>query len=566
MPVYSIKAPNGQTYEIEGPDGATQDQVQAEVLRQFPEAGTIQGEDGGSFNPETGLETTVTDDRPADGAEPPTDDSALSGFIGGAIKPIDNIVRAALQNPTFAAIDKSISDAVGLPSGREAVDANDAMRADNSRTGWQTIGTIGGTLPTLALPGGGLAQGAAAGALSTDARDFGGVAKDAIIGGAIGRAGDAVAGLIAPQVSANVRRLIDEGVRLTPGQILGQGGALGRLAKNAEDIIGSVPIAGAAVRAAQERGVQDLNSAAINRALRPIGERLPRDLRSGNDAVRFAGDKLSAAYNEVLPQLSGQLDQTFGRRIDAIRSRANLPQEYTQMLDNALGELENAFTRTSGPNGTFSGRSLRDASERLNDLASAWRKSDDPYIRIVGDTTEQFRQQLHALARRQNPQAAKRLRDIDRGYASLVRVEKAAAGTPDGAFTPAQYQSATRMTDRSARRRASARGQALDQDLSSAANTVMTNRAAQGGSKDINSLIGLGVGAGSALSGNPYAIAGAGLIGAGSAAYSRPAQAVARGILARNPSLTEEVIADLVRYGNRAVSPSATTTISSLPD
>lgn len=38
MPIYSIQAPNGQTYEIEGPDGATQEQVQQEVLRQFPEA------------------------------------------------------------------------------------------------------------------------------------------------------------------------------------------------------------------------------------------------------------------------------------------------------------------------------------------------------------------------------------------------------------------------------------------------------------------------------------------------------------------------------------------------
>lgn len=39
MTTYSIAAPDGKTYKIEGPAGATQEQVQAEVLRQNPNAG-----------------------------------------------------------------------------------------------------------------------------------------------------------------------------------------------------------------------------------------------------------------------------------------------------------------------------------------------------------------------------------------------------------------------------------------------------------------------------------------------------------------------------------------------
>lgn len=38
MATYSIKAPDGNTYQIDGPDGASQEQVQAEVLRQHPTA------------------------------------------------------------------------------------------------------------------------------------------------------------------------------------------------------------------------------------------------------------------------------------------------------------------------------------------------------------------------------------------------------------------------------------------------------------------------------------------------------------------------------------------------
>lgn len=39
MPIYSISAPDGNTYKIEGPAGASQEQVQAEVLKQHPNAG-----------------------------------------------------------------------------------------------------------------------------------------------------------------------------------------------------------------------------------------------------------------------------------------------------------------------------------------------------------------------------------------------------------------------------------------------------------------------------------------------------------------------------------------------
>jgi hypothetical protein len=39
MATYSIQAPNGKTYRIDGPAGATQAAIQAEVMRQFPDAG-----------------------------------------------------------------------------------------------------------------------------------------------------------------------------------------------------------------------------------------------------------------------------------------------------------------------------------------------------------------------------------------------------------------------------------------------------------------------------------------------------------------------------------------------
>jgi len=39
MTTYSIAAPDGKTYTIDGPKGATQDQIRSEVLKQHPNAG-----------------------------------------------------------------------------------------------------------------------------------------------------------------------------------------------------------------------------------------------------------------------------------------------------------------------------------------------------------------------------------------------------------------------------------------------------------------------------------------------------------------------------------------------
>lgn len=51
MPTYEIQAPNGKTYRIDGPDGATDEQVQAEVMRQFPDALGGGGNTGGGSAP-----------------------------------------------------------------------------------------------------------------------------------------------------------------------------------------------------------------------------------------------------------------------------------------------------------------------------------------------------------------------------------------------------------------------------------------------------------------------------------------------------------------------------------
>lgn len=540
-----IHAENGRTYRLTHPVDATDDQIREAAAAYLKRA-----------EPERNY--------PAAQIDRPKPESFLQGMEQGASKVGFNLARVA----------ESAADALGVKEplqafGRaiqpgqqfdsvEAAQQNFNQRMDAAPTQGSALGRFAGeaaaTLPTAMLPGVAL-PGAAAGALLTDERDAFGVGKDAVVGAAGAVVGDralrSMAGLIGPQVSNDVRTLANEGVITTPGQRAGSANpgeiAPGRAARKVEDIAASLPIAGAGVQNAQYRGVVSLNRAAANRALRPIGERAPADVPVGHDLIRYTGDRLSQAYNDVLPRLRGTVDRTFETRIQAIQQRANIPPEYQGQLDAALGDLGNAFQR-AGANGAYNGRTLRDASEQLGDLSSAWRRSDDPYIRRVGEVAQQYRDQLHALARRQNPQDATRLRDIDRGYASLVRLERAASGTPDGIATPRQYDAAVRGADTSARRRQSARGRALDQDLSGAASRVMANTAAQGGSKDVNSLVALGLLGTRAISGDPLAIAGVGGAVGGSAAYSRIGQDLLQRLATRNPVLIDQLTAQGLRY------------------
>src|SRR5690606_10468509 len=105
------------------------------------------------------------------------------------------------------------------------------------------------------------------------------------------------------------RRLSRQGVDLTPGQMLEPTPLIGPMLRGFEDGLTGVPVAGAVVQGARNRGVESFNTVALNRALEPIGQRLPRNTRPGYAAVEEVQNRLGRAYDDVLPNISAQLDQ-----------------------------------------------------------------------------------------------------------------------------------------------------------------------------------------------------------------------------------------------------------------
>jgi hypothetical protein len=198
MALYRITAPDGRTYEVDGPAGATQRQVEAELLRQNPMAGLTTKE----------LEETKS--------APSTFGDIARGGIGafaGGLKSLTDV--AGVDNPIsrgLGSIQQSSLENLS-PARKEEMARQEELerRAESGTVGEQistglrrftqaplqgTVNAIAGTLPligTALLPGGQVAAGASLGARAlAGARGVGGVGGLMGLGGQKGQDYEAV--------------------------------------------------------------------------------------------------------------------------------------------------------------------------------------------------------------------------------------------------------------------------------------------------------------------------------------------------------------------------------------
>lgn len=283
--------------------------------------------------------------------------------------------------------------------------------------------------------------------------------------------------------SPEAQLLRDEGVQLTPGQ------ERGGFVKRMEDAATSVPVLGDAIKSAQRRGVEQYTRAAINRALRPIGERLPDNL-TGNKAIDYAYGKLGDRYDDLLPNLKGSLDfkaapnalpKTAGQQaplslreeLDNLRQLGqNLPEPQRGQLGRIIDkEIIDRFT----PQGMAAGETLKDIESKLGGMKKYFRKSENYDVRNLGDAVDEMQAALRRMTERVNPMYQGELQKINEGYANFKITQRAASnvGAAEGAFTPAQHHRAVRAQDFSKDKARFAEGNALQQDLSTAGKKVL---------------------------------------------------------------------------------------------
>lgn len=428
---------------------------------------------------------TMPADVPVETVAPVAHDhSGVNGLILGVQKPIENIGKAAagVMPGVVNAVD-DVGVKLGFPRTADAAAGNEAARANNDRTGWQTVGNIIGTAPTLALPGGAAVQGAAQGALLSDSNTAEGVGIDTLAGGAFGKLGEAAmqgAGkLLGPQIGKYTAQLRNADILATPGQFArGAKTTLGNIAAGIEDKLTSYPIVGDMIQADRGKANDQFNRAVTNRVLKPLGKALPDAIETGHDAIKYAKNTVTDAYQAVLPKLSGAFDTTFGTRVQAIIKRADLrPEQQSQVADIVQRDLGKMFDAS----GNYTGKALGKVVDKLDKLAVGFKASQDTYTRDLGDAVGAIREQVLGLARRNSPAAAGDLKAAANAHAEMIRLERAAAGTAEGVFMPGQYGAAVRQSDRTMRKGATARGEALAQDFSKAAQATLTSKVGDSG-------------------------------------------------------------------------------------
>lgn len=390
----------------------------------------------------------------------------------------------------------------------------------------QAIGRVAATPVGQAAIGG-----AAAGALEPvlDTEQFATEKAKQIGLGAVTGAGTqkALSGLgrvLSPQTSAEARKLAEQGVQLTPGQILGG------TAKRLEEAAKSIPFAGDIVTAAEKRSIETFNKAVINETLEPLGKKVPKSL-FGREAITFADDAISNAYNKVLSKVKVSADNTLLDDLAAITSDATniLPTDRA----NQLAKIVDDKILNRMKSGEITGTAWKSIDSDLGRLAKNFLTSSDGDQRLLGSAIKESQLSIRNLLARVNPQYADQINKANQSFAKFLRVERAASGVgaQEGVFSPAQLLSATKALDESIRKGAFARGEAGMQQTAEAAKKVMGANLPDSGTA-YRGMTGLGVlGAGyiepTALLA-PIAVGGA---------YTQPVQSALRALLMQRPDL-----------------------------
>lgn len=293
--------------------------------------------------------------------------------------------------------------------------------------------------------------------------------------------------LISPTPRAAVKELMDMGVSPTPGQIMGGP------AQWIEDKLTSLPLVGDAIKTARGRSLEDFNKGLVNKVLEPIGSKLPGDMPMSREAVEYAGQAVSKAYDDVLPKMTATVDQQFATDLQGLASKAGqiLKPEDARVFVNKLQGIftpaSNTGVQATSGNVTIGGEAAKEVISKLRFEASKYGRSQNPADQDMADMFNTVKDSFSALLGRSNPpELGAQLATVDKSYAMLLRVENAAArlGQAGGKFSPAQFAAAVRQGDDSLRHRAYARGNAMMQDQADAGVDVLGQKIPNSGTVD----------------------------------------------------------------------------------
>lgn len=347
-----------------------------------------------------------------------------------------------------------------------------------------------------------------------------------------------LARMVAPRIPEGVQELRAMGVVPTIGQRLGE------TASRIEQGLTSAPLLGSGIREARNTAIEEFNIGIGNRALARVGEKMPKDIKPGHEAVSHVGKTLNEKYSELLPKLTGDMDSQFMSEIQQLQSMAtNLPETQQKQFEKLLKiQLFDKFT----PTGKASGETLKEIERQLGHFAAGYRKSPDFDTQQLGMALREVQASLRGMIERNNPAHVGELQAINGAWSDFLRMENAASkvGTREGIFTPAQLKAAARLYDPTRKKSAFARGEAPIQKIAETGQRILGTTVPDSGTP-FRTALGLGMLGGGYLA-HPYILAGE---LATMAPYVRPGQVLMDKILSEGMGWRQPLGGGMRRLG-----------------
>jgi hypothetical protein len=297
------------------------------------------------------------------------------------------------------------------------------------------------------------------------------------------------------------------------------------LPKRTESKMQRMPIVGNAVAGMRERQVEQFNRGVGLKALEPIGESIPANIRPGADMVRYVENKISSVYDEatrLVPSVT--IDQPFISDLGQIAARkVDLAEPEAKLFDKIIRDRLNRLSA-----GTASGDTVKQIHSELGRLQGEQAaKNNSTLAEMLGDV----RASLMGVVGRTDPRAGELIKQADQGWSiySMMNDAAAAASGRGGVFSPAQLNVQVRKSANRMGSNMAGKGLGPLQDIATAGVEELADDFGNPGTADVLSLMGTGGGimTGMAFDATqPAALATAGALTTAAAPYVLAARKV----------------------------------------
>jgi hypothetical protein len=361
MAQYTVQAPDGQTITLEGPEGATQEEVIAQAQKLYTPKqvsdvrteGFASNEGGAAFGipRQAGGRRAVV--QPITPLEAVAGDFTKGFFINPAVA-VAQVVGGQKARDYASGIERQQQEA-RKEAGLEGIALGEIAGA--------ILSPVNKLIPTGSA--GVVGRGAFGGVISSVLNPVtgenlsledvvAGKVEQAGLGALFGRLGAGISGALTPTLKTGTRELMEAGVPVTPGQAYE--GAWGGFFRQIEKL--DIP----GMRVNKDAINKNFTTSIGNEVLSSIDDKLPANIKNGQQAFGYIQDKISKYYDDGLAKIGTvKVDNELQTGLkDAV---INVKQSVGGKTGKEIENFVNANVTQRLKNGTIDGTELKKVEE-----------------------------------------------------------------------------------------------------------------------------------------------------------------------------------------------------------